>query len=335
MWRRYLRITLLLVSVASAAFAQDRTVAVGANVFRVSPDNTLTRVLQLEPVVSDLRFGSTEPKISPDQHWIAYIKDHNAWLRPAGAGKAIQLTTAGKDSAGQYLPVEVFLVGFTSDSKQLMYSVAPGKDENPDSKHPKPLLRKADYGFFLYTIRSRRAWKMQVPESTRVFNIVASDRLFIASVGAYGDLLGLLKLPANSFAALPPKCASASSCTLAVNGQLATCTRIGNDHSQIIECDIRSGAESAVSPEGACITEFQRPSRSPAATHLAYLQIPDKCGSLNRVLWIDRKPLFQCRKADGYGWIDEHRLLVQCEQEFVAIDVEGKKLSAVPVRKPN
>jgi hypothetical protein len=53
------------------------------------------------------------------------------------------------------------------------------------------------------------------------------------------------------------------------------------------------------------------------------------------VLWIDQKPRFECLKADGYGWIDENRLLVQCDQEFVAIDVEGKKLSAIPLRKPN
>jgi hypothetical protein len=332
MWRRYLRFALLFVS---AAFAQDRFVVVGANVLRVSRDNTLTRVLQLDPVQSSLRFGSTEPRISPDQHWIAYIKDHNAWLRPTEAGEAIQLTTAGKDSAGRYLTVEVFLVGFTPDSKQLMYSIAPGKDESPDSKRFELLTRKADYGFFLYTIRNRRALKQQVPQSTRVFDVVTSDRLFIASVGAYGDVLGLLKLPANSFAALPAKCAAASSCILAAKGSLATCTQIGKDHSQIIECDIRSGSESTVSPEGTCITEFQRPLRSPAATHLAYLQIPDKCASLNRVLWIDQKPGFQCLKAEGYAWIDEQRLLVQCDQEFVAVDVEGKKLRAIPVRKPN
>jgi hypothetical protein len=60
MWRRYLRITLLFVS---AAFAQDRFVAVGADVLRVSRDNTLTRVLQLGPVEFDLRFGSTELSI--------------------------------------------------------------------------------------------------------------------------------------------------------------------------------------------------------------------------------------------------------------------------------
>ena len=334
MWRRYLRIILLFVS---AAFAQDqdRFVAVGANILRVSRDNTLTRVLQLDPVEFDLRFGSTGPRISPDQHWIVYIKDHNAWLRPTGAGEAIRLTRAGRDAAGQYLAVKVFLVGFTPDSKQLMYSVAPGKDECPDCKNSELLFRKADYGFFLYTLRQRRARKQQVPESTRVSAIVASDRLFIASVGAYGDVLGLLKLPTYRFDALPARCASASGCTLAANGRLATCTQIGGDHSQIIECDIRSGTESTVSPEGACITEFQRPSRSPAATHLAYLQIPDRCGSLNRVLWIDQKPRFECLKADGYGWIDENRLLVQCDQEFVAIDVEGKKLSAIPLRKPN
>jgi hypothetical protein len=332
MWRRYLRITLLLVS---AAFAQDRFVAVGGNVLRVSGDNTLTRVLQLDAVEFDLRSGSTEPRISPDQHWIAYIKDHNAWLRPTGRGEAIRLTSVGQDTAGRYLAVKVFLVGFTPDSKQLMYSVAPGKDECPDCKQSELILRKADYGFFLYTLRSRRAQKQPVPESTRVSDIVASDRLFITSVGAYGDLLGLLTLPAYRFDALPARCASAASCTLAANGRLATCTQIGGDHSQIVECDIRSGTESTVSPEGACITEFQRPSRSPTATHLAYLQIPDRCGSLNRVLWIDQKPRFQCLKADGYGWIDEDRLLVECDQEFVTIDVEGKKLSAIPVGKPN
>jgi hypothetical protein len=233
------------------------------------------------------------------------------------------------------LAVKVFLVGFTPDSKQLMYSIAPGKDECPDCKHSELLLQKADYGFFLYTLRQRRARKQQVPEGTRVSAIVASDRLFIASVGAYGDVLGLLKLPAYRFDALPAKCASASGCTLAANGRLATCTQIGGDHSQIIECDIRSGTASTVSPEGACITEFQRPSRSPSATHLAYLQIPDRCGSLHRVLWIDQKPRFECLKADGYGWIDENRLLVQCDQEYVAINVEGKKLSAIPLRKPD
>jgi hypothetical protein len=329
MWWRYLRITLLFVS---AAFAQDRLVSVGGNVFRVSRENKLRRVLQLDPVESDLRFGSTAPRISPDQNWVAYIKDQNAWLLHTGTGEAIQLTTAGKKSAGRYLSVKIFFIGFTPDSMQLLYSIAPGKNECPDCKGPEPLLRKEDYGFFLYTPHSKQVSKQQVRESTRVSDIVASDRLFIVNVGAYGDVLGFLKLPEQKFEALPPRCASASSCTLAADRRLATCTQIGNDHSQIIECDLRSGREITVSPRGDCITEFQGPSRSPAATHLAYMQTPDMCGSLNRVLWIDQKPRFQCPKADGYSWIDENRLLVQCDQEFVAVDATGKKLSANPVR---
>jgi hypothetical protein len=331
MWRHYLKIALLIVP---AAFTQDRFVAVNANVLRVSPNNALRRVLQLNPVESDLRFGSSRPRISPDQQWIAYIENDNAWLRPSGTGKAVQLTTAGQEGDAHYLSVKVFFIGFTPDSKQLMYSIAPGKDECPDCKHTALLPRKADYGFFLYTLASRRTQKLDVPESTRVFDILASDRLFIASVGAYGDLLGMMKLPEQSFKPLPEKCASASSCTLAANGCLAACVQIGNDHSQIVECDSRSGAESVVSAEGSCINEFQRPSRSPASTHLAYLQTPDRCASPERVLWVDQKPRFRCRKAAGYGWIDENRLLVECEQEFVAIDVEGKKLSALPLGKP-
>lgn len=326
---RHFFIALLFASILSA---QDRFTVVGANVFSTSPDNRLVRILQTGPRQSSLRYGSTGPIISPDQHWIAYIKDHNAWLRPTGPGGAVQLTTAGRISAGQYLSVEVFLIGFTPDSRQLMYSITPGKDECPDCKRTEMLPRKADYGFFLYTLRTRRARKQEVPESTRVFDIAANDRLFITSVGAYGDEFGFLALPSQKFDPLPARCASASDCTLAKNGSLATCTQIGNDHSQIIECDVPSNTERTVSPEGSCITEFQMPSRSPAATHLAYLQIPDRCGSSNRVLWIDQQPRFQCLKATAYGWIDENRLIVQCDQEFVAVDLDGKKLNAIPAR---
>jgi len=320
-----------MVLFVSTAFAQDRFVAVGSNVFRVSAENVLTNVLQSDPVETDLRFGSSKPRISADQQWIAYIKDNKAWLRPAGQGKPIQLAT-GKDSDAQHLSIKVFLVGFTPDSTQLMYSVAPGKDECPDCRRPAPLRRQADYGFFLYTMREHRAVKMAVPESTRVLDIASSNRLFITNVGAYGDVIGYMDLPSHSFAALPERCASAVNCSRADNG-VATCTHIGNDHSQIVECDSRSGSETTFSPQGSCITEFHRPSRSPAATHLAYLQLQDRCNTLKTVLWIDQKPVFQCVKADDYSWVDENRLLVQCDKEFVAIDVAGTKLGST-ARKP-
>lgn len=153
MWRPYLFIVLLL---GSSLSAQDRFAAVGEDVFRISPDNTFVRILKVEPRFSDLRYGSTDPRISPDQRWIAYVKDRNAWLRPTGEGRAIQLTTVGKKSAGRYLSVEVFVVGFTADSKELMYSVAPGKNGCPDCARPAPVRQTADYGFFLQPWRPAR-----------------------------------------------------------------------------------------------------------------------------------------------------------------------------------
>jgi hypothetical protein len=330
MWSRYLSISILFVS---AALAQDRFVAVGANVLRVSRDNTLTRVLQLDPVESNLRLGSTGPRISPDQHWIAYVKDHKAWIRPTTGGQAIRLTSTGSTSDGKYLPIAAFLVGFTPDSKQLMYSIAPGQDDCPECDRPDPVPQKADYGFFLFSLSSRQLIKLQPPGDTRVLDIPARNRLFIASVGAYSDVLGFLEFPSRKFEALPPKCASASNCVLTAGGRVATCIQIGNDHSQIVECDMARHTDAAVSPQGTCITEFQQPSRSPAANHIAYLQTPERCGSPNRVLWIDQKPRFQCQKAEGYAWIDETRLLVQCGQEFVAVDIQGNRLSAIPISK--
>jgi hypothetical protein len=329
MWIRSLSITLLFVS---AAMAQDRFVAVGATVVRVSADNTLTHVMQFDPVESELRYGSTAPRISPDQHWIAYVKDHKVWLRPTVGGKAIRLTSTGIKSA-KLLPVTAFLVGFTPDSKQLLYAVAPGRDDCPDCDRPDPVPQKWDYGFFLYDLSQRRSIERQPPRDTRVLDTAANDRLFIATVGAYSDVLGFLAFPSQKFEALPPKCASASTCALASGGRIATCIQIGNDHSQIVECDMAQHTETTVSPEGTCITEFQQPSRSPAGDHLAYVQTPERCRSSNRALWIDQKPRFQCHNATDYSWIDEKRLLVQCDQEIVAVDVQGNRLSAIPISK--
>ena len=57
-------------------------------------------------------------------------------------GKPIQLTTAGKKGDERYLPIKVYFVGFTPDSKELLYSIAPGRDECPDCRHAE-LLRRA------------------------------------------------------------------------------------------------------------------------------------------------------------------------------------------------
>ena len=94
------------------------------------------------------------------------------------------------------MPIKVYFAGFTPDSKELLYSIAPGRDECPDCRHAELLRRQADYGFYLYDLGTRRPRKLDVPESTRVFQIMAGNRLFIAKVGAYGDQLGMMDLPA-------------------------------------------------------------------------------------------------------------------------------------------
>jgi hypothetical protein len=272
--------------------------------------------------------------VSPDQHWIAYVKHRDVWLRSARSGRSTRLTKTGKGATNQYFSIEAFLVGFTTDSKQLIYSVAPGKDECPDCKRSEIVERRADYGFFVYDLRSHRPRRLQVPESTRISGVVSGNRFVAAKVGDYGDQLGLLELPSQSFHPFPSSCASADGCRLTTDGHLATCTQIGNDHSQVVECETQSEQECNVSPLGDCINEFQQPSRSPAATHLAYFQIPDKCRGPNRVLWVDQKPVFQCFNAHEYtyGWIDDNRLLVECEQEFVVVDIEGSNLGSIRMR---
>ena len=332
MWGLRVCLSLALLATTSLS-AQDRFVALHGHVFRVAADDTLAQVMYAKPGEDNLRFGSTEARISPDQRWVAWIGDNSVWLRSTSGRPAVRIA-AGKPAQGRFGSVDVFLVGFTPDSRHLLYSVAPGGPACFDCEEPPPAPQEADYGFFLYDIASSRAVKKAVPESTRVLDIVGPDRLFIANIGPYGDQLGFMDFPAQTFRALPQQCAAASACTVRPDARHPACMAVTGGSSHIVECDTGANTARNASPVGRCAKEFQQPLRSPDGKHLAFAQRTRNCTSDSLRLWIDRQPRFECKAFSGYAWIDDARLLLGCGDQATVIDLAGRRLSSAPLDAP-
>lgn len=320
----------LLLFLATSLSAQDRFVALHGHVFRVAADDSIAELMYAKPGEDNLRFGSTEARISPDQRWVAWVADNTVWLRSTAGSPALKIAT-GKPAEGRFGSVDVFLVGFSPDSRHLLYSIAPGGPACFDCDEEPPVPQKADYGFFLYEIASSKTLKKDVPESTRVLDIVGPDRLLIANIGPYGDQLGFMDFPARSFRALPQHCTTASTCTVRPHATHPACTAITGGSSHIVECDTGANTAQNASPVGRCAKEFQQPLRSPDGKHLAFVQRMQNCTSDSLRLWIDRQPRFECKMLSGYSWIDHARLLVACGDQATVINLAGRRLSSTPL----
>src|SRR4051794_1554068 len=150
---RFSRILLLVSILASALHAQQRFATVEGYVVSVQ-GSSLKKLAYFDNGGVSLRYGTTDPVISPDAGRVAFIRDHSAFIAPlkaSGLGRETRIAQGNSGGAG-LLPLNSFIVGFAADSKSLYYSVAPGRDPCPDCPKHQIAPQKADYGLFLYDI---------------------------------------------------------------------------------------------------------------------------------------------------------------------------------------
>jgi len=335
------KLLLALAFCASFAAAQQTTrfVAIEGHVLSIAKTGMPREVLYIPPVGFKLKYGTTDAILSPDQHWIAYIRDHNAWIVPSkqqktSVGDAVKVSTQGIAGSGDLAPIDAYLVSFSDDSKSLMYSIAPGTvdTDQPGVRHPK--ARPADYGYFLYTISGAKTEKMQLPGNIRPHRLLTPEHLFITEVGDYGDQFGLLTAAGakDDFFAFAKTCAQALECDLAQDGSAAACTSVKQGHSQIFHCGVANGSADAVSAAGTCLNEFRRPQLSPDGKHTAYIRTPGNCSSKSKELWIDATSIYSCADYREYAWIDDDRLAIRCGNSIAISDLHGRRLGVIAVK---
>ncbi len=107
--------------------------------------------------------GSTLPLPSPDGRWIAFGQfggDYDLHLLDVRSGRERRITRLGQPSRNGYVWVSVLLDGWSPDSRQLLFAVAPGEDtsESGDLAVPQPCHR-----FYIYDLATERAHAVELP----------------------------------------------------------------------------------------------------------------------------------------------------------------------------
>ncbi len=325
--RSRLTLFLLFVLFTGVLAAQDTVAALDGAVLRISHDNHLALLLDVKSTGPDLRYGTTDPVVSPNQRQVALIHDFNGFIHDLKSGRETAFTTAGKPGSERLLPISVFIVGFSRDGRYLYYNIAPGKNECPDCPNRHPKRQPADYGLFRYTLDSATSEKLSAPGSIRLFKVLDGDRMFGTSVGDYGDQIGVFKLPDFSFTAFPKECAAAFDCAMTERGRRAVCLQIKSARPQLVSCEVAQEKSEPVTDIGQCTAQFGREQLSPDEKHVSYLEVPGCKGSPSLV--IDKKTVFQCSSFSDYRWLDNTRLLTHCADDVSLIDLSGKKLGSV------
>lgn len=324
----------LCVLLSGAAWAQ--TVSIDGYVLKIDAKNQLSTILKIDGTGPDIRYGTADPVVSPNQKSVALIRERNGYLRDLATGKEIQFTSAGREGTKKLLPVTVFVVGFTPDSAHLYFNVARGKNDCPDCPNHNLTAQEADYGLFRYTISSGATEKVTAPGNIRLYAIDDQNKVFGTLVGDYGDQNGFFQLPDFKFTALPKECATSIDCTASLRGEQAECIRIVSARPQVLTCNAASAKIENLSPQGDCAAEFSHARISESGKHTAYLQTPSCKGDVQQLM-VDKTKVFACAALSNFNWIGDGKLLVRCAREIDLLDLTGKKLGSIasdPVAPP-
>ena len=146
----------------------DRFVYFYPSIYRISPENRISRFELPENEEMFLSiFGSTSPQVSPDQRWIAFIKENDLWLYNTHTQTMRPATHVGRPYTEKLASVLVLVMNWSADSTRVLVKVVAGETECVDCEDREDWKRrKAAYGYFAV---QRRYWWSQQDHTTGRF----------------------------------------------------------------------------------------------------------------------------------------------------------------------
>ena len=111
-------------------------------VYKVYPDGRIELSgLSAQDLGGGRVSGRKAPVVSPDQRWIAFIKDHNIWLYDVEHSSEEPVTEVGCPLEIPWEPVNLYIKAWSPDSKLLVYRV--NHNEGPRGPYGGPPLECA------------------------------------------------------------------------------------------------------------------------------------------------------------------------------------------------
>lgn len=263
---------------------------------------------------------------SRDHASLAYVSRGDLWILDKNKA-VVRVTTSGAPLTKTHADISSYPVLWSWDGKRLLYRTESGDLYDPEGQRQPLVARKADFGFYVYDLSTRRsdgvppikgltlAW---LPDDT-IVSWLGPD-LFQRAVGA-GEETQVRRLQGMH--------TSQVSVSPSGKSMLANAGRIGA-WSQIMKVEI-DGSDWHVTPlpPRGRWAEYQRPAYSPSGSKFAYTQ-----GHNNRNLIVGGKTVYSDWRG-SYAWVTDDVLVVEewgwagrNTSELVLIDADsGRQIS--------
>ncbi len=261
--------------------------------------------------------GTTQPLASPDQRWIAFIKDNDLWLLKIATGQTAQVTHVGKPHDDNFLAVETWITAWSPDSRHVLYSVEQGIRMYAKSYKVHP----ADYGFHIYDLETKTSHPIKFPGTFKAW--LPDGDFLLSSVGE-----PLLLFTPGEATARPVKSKAGwyGQFDVSADGRwvVATFGKFGSTN-QILKISLSTGQATQITPVGVW-TEYQWPRLSPSALRIAFSRYERRyrrsTKPRNVMLVVDGEAIYPCAGQLKSRWIDDRTITAVCQGEIVILDVE-------------
>ncbi len=334
----------LLAIVGCYGRSHNRLILLQHRLWQVSSQGRITAFPYSFPSAYDDELaGSTLPLPSPDGRWIAFGQfagDYDLRLLDVRSGRERRITRLGQPSRNGYVWVSVLLDGWSPDSRQLLFAVAPGEDtsESGDLAVPQPCHR-----FYIYDLATERAHAVELPRDFQ-FAAWLPDGRFLGVIPAQRPQED------ERLVMLPP--GDTQGLTVTTKEGTPHQVRVSADRKWLIGLVVGPGEQRAtarivkISVSAMSVvplaslsswTGNERPALSPPdGEHFSYKRETRMVrGIPEETLFVDGRLLYSCHGPIDYEWVDERSIAVACQDQVLVLDsTSGKTMgrySLVPV----
>jgi hypothetical protein len=353
----FCRFCLCLAFLCLSAYGEDRYVFLPPYMLKVSAKGTVEVVdLPRDRGTIATERGSTLPCVSPDNRWIAFIRDFDLWLFNTSTRGVRRATYIGRPYSETLASVEVLIVAWSADSSRVLINVASGElecvdcDSRLDWKSRKKKnggdwkQRKAKFGYFTYQLADKSLRKRLLPSNFEVAKWLADGSL--VGTSSVTSRSPIFILSPNGGLRSVGHVSQVSQVDASIDGTSALVTIIekrkkddAESSSYIARVNIADGVVTRLTEFG-YFAEYQFPRLSPDKKHNAWMrQIIPPSGKVapdsqpSSAVIVDGKTILQCPVASlSLEWLDEQRILTYCASEIAILDAEtGQRLATTRV----
>lgn len=271
--------------------------------------------------------GSTAPLPAFNNSLIAFIRNDNLWLYDLDTKKSQQITFVGQPQDSIFASIKIFITGWSLSNQKLLYHVSPGPIDCADCDQTWR-QRKADYGHYIYDLRTKEHKKVKLPGEYSGW--IFDESILVRTRSPY--VISVYSPSTNTTTPLATLEYEINQTHFSLDGTWMVGSFLDwtNSKIQIIKMNLRTGDFIPIT-DFTSWGEFQSPTLSPNAENIGYYQSVRDLEA-RRVekynLIINKEPVYQCEFRPRVHWISEAIIAILCLYEITVMDIQTKEIIA-------